>query len=418
MKRKLQLLGLFAVLMLTALSQLSAQVITMKIRGRDYYETKGIALCIVGTGEVTIDGMTRSYVELSEPTVGWSIPDFKQYYLEKLESDGYYYKVVIRGRVTELVVWNEGVFSIDVSQNPYLVKLDCDENKLEKLDVSHNPNLEYLDCAKNNLKQLDVSKNKKLRRLSCYKNDFSPLAINNLISGLNDTNISSENKEFYPLYFFDDKRNLSPNHVTEARAKGWNVCYAKERDKQKEIPIEDLKEGARNIITMTTTKRVGETIRLRVEGVGEIRIAGVRELVQKKGEFKYYTLTSQTIKIQGKVTSLFCGWNKLSSLDASKNTVLTELDCYKNELSSLDVSKNKALKRLACGLNKLSSLDVSGCTALTKLECFENQLSSLDVSGCTALTELECFKNQLTSLDVSGCTALTELECFKNQLSK
>ena len=169
---------------------------------------------------------------------------------------------------------------------------------------------------------------------------------------------------------------------------------------------------------MTTTKAVGEKIRLFIEANGNVTIEGVKD---PKGPT--YTLTSQTVIIRGDVTKLNVLNNQLTNLDASGCTTLTSLKCsgnkrrLGNKLTSLDVSGCTALIWLYCNENQLTSLDVSGCTALTDLKCYDNQLPSLNISGCTALTTLECFNNKLTSLDVSSCTALTELNCYKNQLT-
>ncbi len=174
---------------------------------------------------------------------------------------------------------------------------------------------------------------------------------------------------------------------------------------------------AEGVITMTTSKALGETIVLAIKANGSVSINGVQEAAQTDGYRKYYTLTSQTITIRGDVTILDCGKNQLTSLDVSKNTSLTTLGCYWNQLTSLDVSGCTALSGLNCSYNQLTSLDVSGCSALTTLGCSYNQLTSLDVSSSTALTELSCFRNQLTSLDVSNNTALTTLDCGSNQLT-
>ena len=114
---------------------------------------------------------------------------------------------------------------------------------------------------------------------------------------------------------------------------------------------------------------------------------------------------------------LDCSYNKLTTLDVSKNTALTVLNCHDNQLTTLDVSKNTALTGLDCGSNQLKTLDVSKNTELTWLACYSNQLTTLDVSKNTALTTLYCFSNQLTALDVSKNTALTTLYCFSNQLT-
>ncbi len=169
---------------------------------------------------------------------------------------------------------------------------------------------------------------------------------------------------------------------------------------------------AEGVITMTTTKAVGEKITLIIEANGNVTIEGVKD---PKGST--YTLTSQTVIIRGDVTKLNVLNNQLTNLDASGCTTLTELKCYDNQLTSLDVSSCTALKDLYCHRNKLTSLNVSGCTALTELKCYDNQLTALDVSQNTALTRLDCYDNQLTALDVSQNTALTRLDCYRNQLT-
>ena len=175
---------------------------------------------------------------------------------------------------------------------------------------------------------------------------------------------------------------------------------------------------AEGVITMTTTKAIGEEICLGIEANGNVTIEGAQEAGQA-GAYgsKYYTIKSQVVVIRGDVTELNCLWNQLTSLDVSKNTALEILFCSDNQLTSLDVSKNTALTSLSCSENQLTSLDVSKNTSLTDLECFNNQLTSLDLSQNTALTTLYCFDNQLTSLNVSRNRALTTLSCGGNQLT-
>ena len=174
---------------------------------------------------------------------------------------------------------------------------------------------------------------------------------------------------------------------------------------------------AEGVITMTTSKRVGDRIELYIRANGPVSIDGVRESARTDGVREYYTLTSQTITIRGDVTYLNCSQERLTSLDVSGCTALTTLDCYESQLTSLNVSGCTALTTLRCWENQLTSLDVSGCTALTTLTCYNNQLTSLNAFGCTSLTSLQCRDNKLTNLNLSGCTALTTLDCNNNKLT-
>ena len=177
-----------------------------------------------------------------------------------------------------------------------------------------------------------------------------------------------------------------------------------------------LRDGSTNVITFKTSKKIGESVKLKMTYTGSLSLDGLTG-TPKSGEWSTYTLTSQTVTIRGDVTVLFCSENQLTTLDVSKNTALTKLACDTNQLTALDVSKNTALTILDCTYNQLTALDVSQNTALTWLNCYNNQLTALDVSQNTALTSLDCNTNQLTALDVSQNTALTDLNCYDNQLT-
>ena len=193
---------------------------------------------------------------------------------------------------------------------------------------------------------------------------------------------------------------------------------AEESSQPSSTTSDALRTGSEGVITMTTTKAVGEKIGLIIEANGNVTIEGAKD---PKGST--YTLTSQTVIIRGDVTKLNVWNNKLTNLDASGCTTLTELKCFGNKpsfgnkLTSLNVSGCTALTRLDCYDNQLTALDVSQNTALTRLYCYDNQLTALDVSQNTALTRLDCYRNKLTALDVSQNTALTRLDCYDNQLT-
>ena len=177
---------------------------------------------------------------------------------------------------------------------------------------------------------------------------------------------------------------------------------------------------AEGVITMTTSKKVGEIIWMRLESnddecstIGLVRVDGRIGFYDPKP----YEITSQTITIRGDVTLLDCRECQLTSLDVSKNTALKWLRCGDNQLTSLDVSKNTALILLDCSRNQLTSFDVSKNTALQTLRCSDIQLTSLDLSKHSALDWLECNDNQLTSLDVSKNRDLKRLSCSENNIN-
>ena len=113
-----------------------------------------------------------------------------------------------------------------------------------------------------------------------------------------------------------------------------------------------------------------------------------------------------------KLEGFHCSGNKLTSLDVSQNTKLVELTCYDNELRTLSFGENTAMTTLKCSGNELNAFDLTALTALTTLECYDNELESLNISGLTKLTEVNCGENLfLQSLDISSNTALENLNC-------
>ena len=194
------------------------------------------------------------------------------------------------------------------------------------------------------------------------------------------------------------------------------------------------------VITFTTSKKIGEKIKLRdYWGAPLSKSIKIEGATLENGSSTSYVLTAQTVKIIGNCTSLSClengitsidlsnnskleilscGSNQLTSLDLSKNSGLIMLYCGSNQLTSLDLSNNSKLETLYCGSNKLTSLDLSNNSGLTSLDCNSNKLTSLDLSNKSGLTYLACRYNQLTSLDLSNNSKLTDLYCYSNQLTQ
>ena len=159
--------------------------------------------------------------------------------------------------------------------------------------------------------------------------------------------------------------------------------------------------GAANVITFTTAKAVGKTVKLTMTYKGnKPKLTGMTG-TPVSGEEVTYTLTSQTVTITGDVTYFDCYCNQLTALDLTHNNALTMLVCSVNQLTALDLSHNTALKTLDCPNNQLTVLDLSHNTALTECSCSENQLTVLDVSKNTALTELFCYGNQIKGEEIT-----------------
>ncbi|MDC0204478.1 leucine-rich repeat domain-containing protein [Flavobacteriales bacterium] len=102
--------------------------------------------------------------------------------------------------LTYLICYNNQLTTLDVSQNTALTSLYCSGNQLTTLDVSLNLALEDLFCSGNGLTTLDVSNNTDLIRLNCQGNPLTTLdvsqntALINLECGFNQlTSLDARN---------------------------------------------------------------------------------------------------------------------------------------------------------------------------------------------------------------------------------
>ncbi|EEK17747.1 leucine Rich Repeat protein, partial [Porphyromonas uenonis 60-3] len=264
--------------------------------------------------------------------------------------------------LTTLSCFTNQLTSLDVSGCTSLTSLRCECNQLTSLNASGCTALTTLECSYNQLTSLDVSKNTALTQLYCYGNQINGENMTRLVNSLPDRKGMSAGS--LVVSRSEDEKNLCrPSDIAIAREKNW-IPKWHNGDSYKGIG-----EG---VITMTTSKAVGEKVKLEIEANGDVLIEGVSESPQQY--CNDYTLTSQTITIRGDVTTLYCYNNQLTSLDVSGCTSLTNLNCNSNQLSSLELLQNSALTSLACSRNELKSLDLSACTRLKSLECYRNKI--------------------------------------------
>lgn len=83
--------------------------------------------------------------------------------------------VKIIGNCTSLDCLENGITSIDLSNNSRLTYLDCSSNKLTTLDLSNNSRLIGLWCQDNQLTSLVLPQNSPMTELNCEMNDLTEL---------------------------------------------------------------------------------------------------------------------------------------------------------------------------------------------------------------------------------------------------
>ena len=316
--------------------------------------------------------------------------------------------ITIRGDVTDLDCNQCGITKIDVSKDPLLEILGVSRNLLTELDVSANPKLTILDCEQNHLIALDLSKNTVLGELYCYCNNIRGINMTNLVNSL-PTKLGK-------LYCYGpgspdrstEYNEFTTENVKMATNKNWTV-------KTPELTAVDGTKPESHVITMTTSKKVNETVKIYMVAGGTPNIQGLSGTF-KSGQWVTYKVTAQNITLTGDITNLKCGSCSLTALDVSKNTALNVLYCHGNSLTSLDLSHNWALSVLYLNDNKLSKLDVSNNEALQMISCDNNLLSLLNLKKNPVLNYLSFMGNKLTTIDVTSNTAIVSMLSARNPL--
>lgn len=128
-------------------------------------------------------------------------------------------------------------------------------------------------------------------------------------------------------------------------------------------------------------------------------------------------LAGNTVRIMGSINKLGATEQGISSANLSEMSTLTEVDLYGNEIESIDLSSLKNLDILGIGYNALSSIDVSANTLLRSLSVYGNtDITTLNVQQNKRLVELNAKGLSLSSISLDH-PDLEELNVHDNKLT-
>jgi hypothetical protein len=226
--------------------------------------------------------------------------------------------------LSELMLYNNEIVSLDLTKNTALTTLDCRSNRLTNLDLSKNLNLTRLSASFNQLTELDLTQNTLLNFINVGSNLLKTIDLtqNKLVIGLDLMNNQltsidlTQNILLKRLWIFD-------NQLASI-------------DLSKNISLENFVGNNNQLTSIDLTKNIS-------------------------------------------IENFFVNNNKLSSLDLSKNVNLRVLACTGNEISNLDLAQNIKLTNIYCSHNRLASLDISTIPNLFVLHCNDNQLTTLNL---------------------------------------
>jgi prepilin-type N-terminal cleavage/methylation domain-containing protein len=110
------------------------------------------------------------------------------------------------------------------------------------------------------------------------------------------------------------------------------------------------------------------------------------------------------------------GASNMGNIDVTHCPLLTGLSLGNGSASNttIDLSKNPLLTYLACYWIPITSLDLSHNTALQTLHCWNDPITSIDLSHNPAMQDLDCHMCQLGTLNITGCAALSSITSYGN----
>lgn len=261
--------------------------------------------------------------------------------------------------------------------------LNCENNLLSGLNVTNLLYLTSLNCSNNQLANLNVNGLTELQNLNCQFNQLSNLNVSSI------TNLSNIDCSYNQIV------TLNLNNVLNLEILNCS---------NNQIASFDLTD----LISLKTFDcSYNQLLSINANSLASLELLNCSSNV----------LVSLTISGLINFTNLDCNNNQLSSLSLINLTSLNDLNCNFNQLSLINLNNVINLKNFSCTNNLLISLNLNGLSQLQNLDCQNNQIASIDLTGLTNLITLNCNNNQLPSIDLTSLTSLKYLYCNFNSIN-
>ena len=275
----------------------------------------------------------------------------------------------------------------DLSKNPELKALFCNNTKIQDLDLSKNGKLLYLDCSNNKLKDLDLSADKKLLYLDCSNNKIKDL-------------------ELYEPGF---------TTVTQTKLSGDVSVDVKVRVKEPPNPLMYLKCDHNAIKTLDLVDLDENLLWLKCDNN---KISG--KFSANDGEnLLWLECDNNKIKLleldNRKLCYLKCDNNQITELDAVNCKQLEQLICDNNKIKEFSLPRNaNKFVYLSCSSNDIDIMD-NVPQSLEYIDCSKNKIDdSYFLKKGVSLKNINCSSNKLGEIDLSNLTLLEVFICDNN----
>ena len=281
----------------------------------------------------------------------------------------------------------------------------------------------YILCSSNQITSVDLNNSPDLKSLSCYMNAIKGENMTNLVKSLPDRTGKTAGKII--VYASNDSREknvITKADVAIAKAKNWKVLdwYNNE--------YEGLTYQS---ITITTSKAIGETITMTVDGelaASEVEGAVIKDSeTHTNGNTAYtFELKNQTVTIkQASIEYILCTSSQITSMDFNNSPDLQLLYCYRNAIKgenmtnlvkSLPDRTGKTAGKIivyAKSDSKEQNVITKGDVAIAKaknwivLDWYNNEYEGIELQYITLTTKKAVGEEFQFSIEIDGLGALS-----------
>ena len=352
-----------------------------------------------------------------------------------------------------LLVNNNQLTHLDLSNNLQLVSVNCSNNQISVLHVGHLTNLRYLSIYNNQISQIDVSQNTDLREITVSNNPITALdlsqntALTKIVANdmpqlsfldlRNGNNTAIADNKYYTTndpnltcVYVDDAAWSQSNwshvdsqihFVTDATGcdLATRLTYIPDDNFEAYLETNGMGNGIAND-DYVSTANIENVTTLNINNQNIADLTGIEDFVSLTHlEVANNQLTSIDVSHNTALTYLYISGNNLGNIDVSALSSLQYLIAYNAGLNNIDVSNNTNLRFLDVQLNSaISSLDVSHNLQLQYLYAGNDALTSIDVTQNLQLKHLNLKNNQIASLVLDSNNHLERLDVTNNNLTE
>ncbi|MEM6719888.1 MAG: lectin-like protein [Bacteroidota bacterium] len=286
----------------------------------------------------------------------------------------------------ELIMFNNNISSLDLSNNTALSSLSASNNNLSTIDVSTNTNLTLVALQDNNLTSFDTTGLTSLQFLILNNNPIISLDVSTntalqalLATGCDLTSLNLQNG--------------NNTNVTQVQITNNPLLFC--------VLVDDVAYSTANWTQIDAQTTFSDTV------------CATSYIAIPDSNFETALFNLGYDDITGDNQVPLNNIISVTNLDVSSKSIsdltgieaflsLTSLNVSRNSILTLDLTDNSNIQSINASQNELTSIDIAGLAQLTTVNLSDNDLTNIDLSAFPNLVEIYLDSNNLTDLNLQN----------------